>query len=151
MGARLAIALGVLACALPAQAGAEVLSNERTSTTWAHPRYPAEILEKPAAGAKRISRLRRRTEDGFREVYIVLRSVRSGSWMKVRIPGRPNGRIGWVRRGGLGKLRVVTTRLVIDRRRLRADALSVGQAVLERARGHRRPRRPHTTRQVLDP
>jgi len=127
MGARLAIALGVLACALPAQARAEVLSNERTSTTWAHPRYPAEILEKPAAGAKRISRLRRRTEDGFREVYIVLRSARGGRWLKVRIPGRPNGRIGWVRRGGLGKLRVVTTRLVIDRRRLRATLYRSGK------------------------
>lgn len=104
-----------------------MLSNERTSTTWAHPRYPAEILAKPAAGAKRISRLRRRTEDGFKEVYIVLRSARSGRWLKVRIPGRPNGRIGWVRRGGLGRLRVVTTRLVVDRRRLRATLYRSGK------------------------
>ena len=51
-----------------------MLSNERTRTTWAHPRYPAEILggaQRPAPGGS--SRLRRRTEDGFKEVYVVLR------------------------------------------------------------------------------
>ncbi len=75
-----------------------MLSNERTRTTWAHPRYPAEVLAAPKAGARRVSRLRRRTEDGFKEVYLVLRSARDGRWLKVRIPGRPNGRKGWVRR-----------------------------------------------------
>ena len=79
MGARLAIALGLAACALPAQAGAEVLSNERTRTTWAHPRYPAEVLAAPKAGARRIARLRRRTEDGFKDVYVVLRDARAAA------------------------------------------------------------------------
>ena len=127
MGARLAIALAVAACAFPAQASAEVLSNERSWTAWAHPRYPAEVLTAPKAGATRVARLRRRTEDGFRDVYIVLRRTRSRRWLKVRIPGRPNGRVGWVRRGGLGRLRAVTTRLVIDRRRLRATLYRSGK------------------------
>jgi L,D-transpeptidase catalytic domain len=127
MGARLAVAVGIGVCAVPAPAGAETLSNERTRTTWAHPRYPAEVLAAPKAGAKRVARLRRRTEDGFREVYVVLRSSRGQRWLKVRIPGRPNGRVGWVRRGGLGRLRVVTTRLVIDRRRLRITLYRSGK------------------------
>ncbi len=127
MGARLAIALGIAACALPAQASAEVLSNERTRTTWAHPRYPAEVLSAPRSGARRVARLRRHTEDGFKDVYVVLRDSADGRWLKVRIPGRPNGRRGWVRRGGLGKLRVVTTRLVLDRRRLRITLFRSGR------------------------
>ena len=127
MGARLAIAFGIAACALPAHASAEVLSNERTRTSWAHSRYPAEVLAAPQAGARRVARLRRRTEDGFKEVYVVLRDARGGRWLKVRIPGRPNGRKGWVRRGGLGKLRVVSTRLVIDRRRLRITLFRSGK------------------------
>ena len=60
---------------------------------------------------------------------MALRSTADGSWLKVRIPGRPNGRKGWVRRGGLGKLRVVTTRLVINRRLLRATLYRSGKRV----------------------
>ena len=129
MGARLGLAAGVAACLLAgtAPAGAAVLSDERTRTTWAHPRYPAEVLAAPDDGARRVARLRRRTEDGFKEVYLVLRRTADRRWLKVRIPGRPNGRKGWVRRSGLGRLRVVTTRLVIDRRRLRATLYRSGK------------------------
>jgi hypothetical protein len=41
-------------------------------------------------------------------------------WVQVRVPGRPNGRTGWVRREALGPLHVVATRFVLDRRTLRA-------------------------------
>jgi hypothetical protein len=131
MGKGHAAATGAIALALcsPSPAKATILSNEKTHTAWAHSRYPAEVLAAPKAGAKRFARLRRRTEDGFREVYVVLRDAADGRWLKVRIPGRPNGRIGWVRRGGLGKLRVVTTRLVIDRRALRATFYRSGKRV----------------------
>ena len=131
MGPRHAAAAGAFALALltPLPAEAEILSDEKTRTSWAHPRYRAEILAAPRPGARRVARLRRRTEDGFREVYVALRSTADGGWLKVRIPGRPNGHKGWVRHGGLGKLRVVTTRLVINRRLLRATLYRSGKRI----------------------
>jgi lipoprotein-anchoring transpeptidase ErfK/SrfK len=42
---------------------------------------------------------------------------------------RPNGVTGWVPRAALGPLQVVTTRLVIDRRRLRATLTRAGRAI----------------------
>jgi L,D-transpeptidase-like protein len=109
-----------------------VLSNEKTKTTWAHPRYPAEVLKAPEARSKRVARLRRRTEDGFKEVYVVLRRRTDSTgqrWLKIRLPARPNGRIGWVREGGLGPLRVSASRLVIDRRTLKAAFFRNGKRI----------------------
>ena len=45
------------------------------------------------------------TEDGFPSVYLVLRAhwnSQGREWVEVRIPGRPNGRTGWVKRWTLG-------------------------------------------------
>src|SRR6266516_1978478 len=41
-------------------------------------------------------------------------------WVQIRIPGRPNGRKGWVPREGLGEFHLIHTQLVVDRRKLRA-------------------------------
>ncbi len=128
---RIVVCAGAITMAMagPAAAQATTLSDERTRTTWAHPRSQAPVLAQPGEGSRRITRLRRRTEDGFKEVYLVLRQTRDGLWLRVRIPGRPNGRKGWVRRTGLGRLRVVRTRLVVDRRRLRATLFRSGKRV----------------------
>jgi len=88
------------------QASAVVLSNERTMTTWAHPVEEVSIREGSVPASRRIARARLETEDGFPEVYVVLASVtdaRGGVWVRVRIPGRPNGRVGWVPRSALGE------------------------------------------------
>jgi lipoprotein-anchoring transpeptidase ErfK/SrfK len=47
----------------------------------------------------------------------------------VRIPGRPNGRRGWVPRESLGGLHKVRTALTIDRRTLRATLRRNGRRV----------------------
>ena len=47
------------------------------------------------------------TEDGFPEVYVLLQeySAEHGHrWLQLRIPARPNGLTGWVRRRALGSL-----------------------------------------------
>ena len=100
--------------------GNEQLSNERTLTRWATPFRLAPIRRTPNGSA--VGRLRYRTEDGPMEVYLVLRSkvVNKVAWLQIRIPGRPNGRRGWVRESDLGQLNVVRTFLKIDKRRLRA-------------------------------
>ena len=126
-----AILLVAAAAAVPAEAklrpvsslaplGNEQLSNERTLTRWATPFNLAPIRRAPGGSA--IGRLRYHTEDGPLEVYLVLRSrvVKNVAWLQIRIPGRPNGRKGWVRESDMGQLNVVRTFLKIDRRRLRA-------------------------------
>ena len=54
------------------------------------------------------------TEDQLPEVYLVLE--REGNWVQVRVPARPNGQTGWVRRTALGPIRSVSTRITVDRK-----------------------------------
>jgi hypothetical protein len=153
MGAMRAVALvvgaGLLIGVAPARAddavrpagatgplGAERLSDERTLTRWAHPRRTARIRVRASRSAPSFARLRRRTEDGLPEVYLALRSyVRADgeTWIRVRVPMRPNGRTGWVPLAALGRLHVVTTQLVV-RRGARRAILRDGGRVVWRAR-----------------
>jgi lipoprotein-anchoring transpeptidase ErfK/SrfK len=74
------------------------------------------------------------TEDGFPEVYPVLRSrvdAQQRVWLQIRIPGRPNGRTGWVLEQRLGSLRTVDTFLHI--RRGRDARLYRGNRIIWRA------------------
>ena len=70
------------------------------------------------------------TEDGFSEVYLVLASWTNdagNTWLKVRLPMRPNGRTGWVRESALGALHTVHTHLIVNRHTLRATLYVRGQ------------------------
>jgi hypothetical protein len=76
------------------------------------------VLAKPAAGAKRIAVLKQFRPD-FRPQYVLaLDAVRTKAgkptWYRISVPGRPNGRTGWVRAGSL-ELRPVAKRIVIYR------------------------------------
>jgi len=118
--------------AAPRAADADVrLSNERTVTRWAHANLLAKVRARPSRAARTIARLRWSTEDGPAEVYVVLgsRRVQDRTWMQVRIPGRPNGRRGWVPREALGGLHKVRTALTINRRTLRATLRRDGRRV----------------------
>ena len=83
--------------------GNERLSNERTVTRWAHTNLRGGIRSKPSWKSKAVGALRWNTEDGLPEVYLALASHvdHSGGqvWIKIRIPGRPNGRTGWIPAG----------------------------------------------------
>lgn len=112
--------------------GNELLSNERTLTRWASPYERGPIRSAPRAGARRIGQLRLYTEDGPLEVYLALRSQVDSAgraWIQIRIPGRPNGRKGWVRESSLGALQVVRTRLIVDRRTLKATLTRSGKVI----------------------
>lgn len=144
----------LVALALPASAsagsaravkGSVRLSNERTSTRWAHPVQRAPIRWLPSPRARRIVPTHRLTEDGFPEVYLVLRSWRDRkghTWRKVRIPMRPNGRMGWVRNSALGPLYRVRTQLVVDRPKLRATLYKRGRRVWRAPIGIGKPGTP---------
>lgn len=108
----------------------EVLSNERTFTRWAHPASRSYVFATPDAGSRHVSRLRLYTEDGFDEVYVLLRTAydsRGREWVQLRLPQRPNGRTGWVPRSQLGRFRLNHFQLVVDRRTLRATLFVNGR------------------------
>jgi len=102
-----------------------VLSNERTFTTWAHPVEDAPIHAQPNGTSRTLARTHLATEDGFPEVYLLLSSStdsKGHEWIQIRIPGRPNGRIGWVNRESLGEFRVThwLVEIILHSRRLKA-------------------------------
>jgi hypothetical protein len=111
--------------ASPAPASMVALSNELTITTWAHPMEEVPIHEHPVVNSRVLAHTRLETEDGFPEVYVLLSSFTDAQglvWVRMRIPGRPNGRIGWVPQSALGDFHVTHWLLEISlsRRRLRA-------------------------------
>jgi hypothetical protein len=76
------------------------------------------VLSRPKTGATRIAVLKQFRSD-FRPQYVLaLGALRSKAgkptWYRISVPGRPNGRTGWVRAGAL-ELHPVAKRLVIYR------------------------------------
>jgi len=108
------------------------LSDEQTLTRWAHAGALSFIRAQPSRKSRRVGRLHYWTEDGYREIWLALASredANGNEWVQVRIPGRPNGRTGWVPRESLAAFHTVRTQLVIDRRRLRATLYRSGKRV----------------------
>ena len=109
-----------------------VLSNETTSTQWAYVARIATIHIRPTTKSRAVTRVHWYTEDDFPEIYLLLgahRDSRGREWIKIRVPGRPNGRIGWVRRYALGAFHMTHDQLVVNRERLRIYFYSDGQLI----------------------
>jgi L,D-transpeptidase catalytic domain len=137
-----AFAGALLACAAPAGAagastvpsanppGAVRLSDERLTTKWAHTADLQPVFSRPSGAARRVAQLRLLTEDRFAEVYLVLSSWTNpagNTWLKVRVPRRPNGRTGWVRASALAALHTVHTQLRVNRHTLRVTLYDRGR------------------------
>ena len=138
--ARLAVLAALLPAAAPAAVrpadargplGNERLSNETTVTRWAHAARRAAVRSAPQNSAPRVATLRYWTEDRRPEVYLALSSRRAGgqAWIHIRVPGRPNGRTGWVPESALGALQIVRTQFVVDHRTLRATLYRDGRRI----------------------
>lgn len=134
--------------------GSTRLSNERTLSRWAHPTERSPIRTRPSRGANVIVSTHMRTEDGFPEVYLALRRRQGprsqhgnpgATWIKVRIPMRPNGRKGWVRESSLGPLYRVTTHLVVDRSNKHATLFKGGRKIWNAPVGIGKTRTPTPT------
>jgi hypothetical protein len=113
--------------------GTERLSNETTITRWAHTNLLGAIRSQPSTSSKAVGKLRWNTEDGPPEVYVVLQSkLLEGddeAWLQIRVPGRPNGRKGWVREEQLSNLKTIQTQLTIDRKALKATLRKKGRRI----------------------
>ena len=95
------------------------LSNETTHTVSARVVYDGIIRSKPLRTAHAVGRLHQLTEDGLPEVYLALRKhvdANGLEWTQIRIPGRPNGRTGWVEREWLGKFMTTKWRILVNRK-----------------------------------
>jgi L,D-transpeptidase catalytic domain len=139
---RTAVLALVLAALIPARAAAAVtlppanppgmvqLSDERLTTKWAHTADLQPVFSRPSGSARRVGRLRLFTEDRFAEVYLVLSkwtNPAGNTWLKIRVPRRPNGVTGWVRASALGELHTVHTLLRVNRHTLRVTLYDNGR------------------------
>jgi lipoprotein-anchoring transpeptidase ErfK/SrfK len=121
------------------------LSNETTLTRWAYAVARGAAYSRPSSKARMVGRLRFRTEDGFPEVYVALASVedaRGRTWVRLRLPQRPNNVTGWAVRSTLGDFRVVHTRLVVNRRTLRMTLYDHGRPIFRARVGVGKPSTP---------
>jgi hypothetical protein len=130
----------------PCKPGADVrLSNEQTTTRWASPIGELPISTLPEGQGRVITRTHLLTEDGFAEVYMLLScrvDAQGHAWIRLRIPGRPNGRVGWVSAEALGELHVTHWAIVINRRRERLTAYRGGRRVFVAPVGVGKPSTP---------
>jgi hypothetical protein len=146
----LALVLGALAVpvasaslAHPALPGR--LSDERSLTRWATAVTRAAVRRSPAARSARVGALRFYTEDLLPEVYVALAQARGADhrvWVRIRLPMRPNGTTGWVRRGALGPWHVNRSLLHVDRRARTAVLVKRGRVLWRSRVGVGRPGMP---------
>ncbi len=125
---------GGTASAGAAEPGYTQLSNETTLSRWAYTNLTYKVRRSPSNRSRAIAKLHFNTEDGYPEIYLALRQYTAASgteWVQVRIPGRPNGRTGWVLREGLGEWHVTRKQLVVNRRSLRITLFNNGRRVFQ--------------------
>jgi lipoprotein-anchoring transpeptidase ErfK/SrfK len=129
----------------PGPGSTAALSNERTLTLSAQVLYAALIHLRPARESRVLGRLHLMTEDGYPEVYLALSAhtdANGREWTKIRIPGRPNGRVGWVVRDALGSYQATRWLIVVNRRHLTLTAYWNGKRRWRRPVGIGTPATP---------
>ena len=110
------------------------LSDELKLSRWAYTNLVYKVRARPSKHSRVVGKLRFNTEDGPPEIYLALRLYDDGKgeqWVQIRLPQRPNGKTGWVPREALGEFHVVTTRLVVNRRTLRATLYKRGRKIFQ--------------------
>jgi hypothetical protein len=130
------------AAALPPGTVVTALSDQVTITRWAYPNGEALVRAAPSGRARAVGRLQLLTSDKQAELYVALASAqlaRGGTWIRIEVPGRPNGRTGWVPAAALGPLTVVREHLVIDRRALNATLFRDGRVIFRAPVGVGKP------------
>jgi lipoprotein-anchoring transpeptidase ErfK/SrfK len=121
-----------------------VLSNETTSTTWSVADTAVTIRAAPGNSSARVGSLQLQTPDGFLQSYLLLRERPTGSgwWVELRIPGRPNGRVGWVPRGALDSLNHTNMQIVVDRAARALTLYRAGRVIYRAPVGVGKPSTP---------
>ncbi len=105
------------------------LHESRHLVRWASVERVATARAAPRPHARPVARVGRRTPEGTANIVLIFgdsRVTSHGVWLRARLPG---GGIGWLPRRALGGYTTVTTRLVVDRRRLTATLRHDGRVV----------------------
>jgi hypothetical protein len=126
----------------------EILSNEFTYTQWAYVARTAIVYWTPSTAARHVTRLTLYTEDGFPSVYLALRAHwdrRGREWVLIRIPGRPNGRTGWVLRDALGAFQLTHLAVTVNREKMRLYFYDDGHLIWDAPVGVGKPSTPTPT------
>jgi lipoprotein-anchoring transpeptidase ErfK/SrfK len=113
--------------------GMKQLSDERTFSRWAYPNNHTRVRSRPTGQARTVATLHWLTEDNLPEIYLVLASWRDShknTWVKIRVPKRPNGVTGWVPRRALRQYTTVNTFLDLNRSTLRLTLYRAGKTVM---------------------
>jgi lipoprotein-anchoring transpeptidase ErfK/SrfK len=121
------------------------LSDERTLTFSAFVSRPRRVYADPTETAHAVGRLHMTTETGRLESYVVLRAhtdKRAREWVQVRVPGNPNGRVGWVLRDALDKLHRTRWLIFVDRSKMKMTVYLNGRRHWERPVGVGKPSTP---------
>jgi lipoprotein-anchoring transpeptidase ErfK/SrfK len=108
------------------------LASDAHLARWAPVRAPATARRAPNPRAPAVARIEARTPEHTRNIVQLLGQARErsgGLWVRVRLAILPNGATAWVPRRALGGYVFVHTRLVIDRRRLRAVLFRDGRVI----------------------
>jgi hypothetical protein len=106
------------------------LSDGLALTTWAHAEGTGPIYAHPETRSRKLARLRMYTPDGFPEVYVLLSGLidtEGREWIELRVPGRPNGRVGWVGGEQLGAPHRTRWAIVVDRAQRRMSVYYAGK------------------------
>lgn len=126
------VALAGAPGALAAEGHTATLSDEHRLSRWAHPAQTAVVRKHHDDRSARVGRLRLLTEDGESEVYLLLKRYQAPDgevWVNLRLPQKPNGVTGWVRREALGDYHITRQQLIINRKTFRARLLEHGKVI----------------------
>lgn len=120
------------------------LSNETTSTTWSVADSILAVRAMPSNQSARVGRLQFRTPDGFLQSYLLLQQQQtsSGLWIELRVPGRPNGRTGWVPRGALDTFNHTNMEIVVNRAARKLTLYRAGRVIYRAPVGVGKPGTP---------
>jgi hypothetical protein len=142
-----ALAPGAAAARTRVSALSGPISDEQNTTYWAYSVRVVPVRSAPLGYARAIDSVHLSTEEDFPEVYLVLaqKVYRNRTWFKIRLPGRPNGRIGWVPEQALGRLQVTHKHVVVDERHLSLSLYAWGRKIFSAPIGIGAPSMPTPT------
>jgi lipoprotein-anchoring transpeptidase ErfK/SrfK len=115
-----------------------LLASSGAVARWSRVLRAVSARDAPRVGAPVVAELSGTTPEGTSNLVLVIRTAigRDGMlWSKVRLPVLPNNTSGWVPRAALGPTNIVDTRLVVDRKALRATLYRGGRAIFRAAIG----------------
>jgi len=120
-----------------------LLPDDDAASRWAPVMRRVTARHAPGVGSS-VAALGTLTPEGTANLVLVLGSSWHDGvdWVHVRLPVLPNNTTGWVPRSALGGYHFVTTRLIIDMRRLQAVLLRDGHPVFSAPVGVGQPQWP---------